>query len=211
MTYHLPEFPLQGVNRLLGMLPSQLKSPIQALASYAGTAFISLQQALKSVDALQAENQALREEVAELKAPTHTRPPIAITTSVWHLADLGAGEAGLRQRRALSAVAVEGIPEEAAYTETYVRHILNSLRATDAAMGEMERRLTIEIGRLEDLLENERSLLALADQDFERLTELLRATALALKGAPVPGTSHSWDDLPVVARLTRLAAKRALR
>lgn len=108
-------------------------------------------------------------------------------------------------------VAAKGPPEEAVYTETYVRHILNTLRATDAAMGEMERRLTIEIGRLEDLLEHERSLLALADQDFERVTELLRATALALKGAPEPGTSHSWDDLPAVARLTRLAAQKALR
>lgn len=78
-------------------------------------------------------------------------------------------------------------------------------------MGEMERRLTIEIGRLEDLLENERSLLALADQDFERVTELLRAAAVALKGAAVPGASHAWDDLPAVARLTRLAAQKALR
>lgn len=204
----LPEFLQQGVNRLLGLLPARLRPPVQALASYASTAFLSLRQALQSIEALQAENQALREEVAELKARAHASPPIAITAPVWYLADLGAGGAGLRQRRTFSVVATEGEAEAPVYPETYVRHVLNTLRATDAAMGEMERRLTIEIGRLEDLLENERSLLALADQDFERVTELLRATAVALKGAAVPGTSHAWDDLPTVARLTRLAAKR---
>lgn len=204
----LPEFPQQGVNRLLGLLPARLKSPVQALASYASTAFLSLRQALQSVEALQSENQALREEIDELKALAHASPPIAITTPVWYLADLGAGGAGLRQRRTFSVVATEGEAETPAYTETYVRHVLNTLRATDAAMGEMERRLTIEIGRLEDLLETERSLLALAEQDFERVTELLRATAVALKGAPPSGTGLAWDDLPAVAHLTRLAAKR---
>lgn len=114
----LPEFPQQGVNRLLGLLPARLRPPVQALASYASTAFLSLRQALQSVEALQAENQALREEVAELKARAHESPPIAITAPVWYLADLGAGGAGLRQRRAFSVVATEGEVEAPVYPET---------------------------------------------------------------------------------------------
>lgn len=208
MSHLLPEFPQQGVSRLLGLLPDRLKSPVQALAAYASNAFLSLQQALQATAALQAENRALREEVEALKGQQSVHSPIAIAKRVRYLADAGAGGTELWQRRPFTLGAAEDGRD---FTEAYVRHVLNTLRATDAAMGEMERRLTTEIGRLEDLLENERSLLALADQDFERVTELLRATALALKGAPAPGTSHSWNDLPVVARLTRLAAKRALR
>ncbi len=211
MSHQLPEFPQQEVSYLLERLPPRLKPPVQALAAYASTAILCLHQALQATATLQTENQALHEEVEALKAKQTMHSPIAITRPVRYLADAGAGAAELWKRRPFTLVATEDEMEKLAFSEAYVRHILNTLRATDAAMGELERRLTIEIGRLEDLLEHERSLLALADQDFERVTELLRATALALKGAPEPGTSHSWDDLPAVARLTRLAAQKALR
>lgn len=67
MSHLLPEFPQQGVSRLLGLLPDRLKSPVQALAAYASNAFLSLQQALQATAALQAENRVLREEVEALK------------------------------------------------------------------------------------------------------------------------------------------------
>lgn len=88
-----------------------------------------------------------------------------------------------------------------------VQPIATATAAELAAALKKERAVVLQLrSRLAFQRKAMEHLIACADADYEKATRLLTDTAVALKGAPKVGTSHSWEDLPYVAAHLRQRA-----